>query len=166
LSIDGKLGPKFKLVFDHATEEQKAILENEFDVAPFSIETIKLERIFIDKIFAAEFYYRRGQYFDTAKHIYDLIILFDHQNIKELLTNSISLREIILYKRREEKIRSGGISDQLPICNFTYLKEALDNQQLKSEYQKMQRIYIFNERDSRPLIKAKAVFAAIARIKE
>jgi hypothetical protein len=92
--------------------------------------------------------------------------LFDHQNIKELLTNSISLLEIISYKRHKEKIRSGGIPDHLPICNFTYLKEALDNNQLRSEYEKMQRIYIFNDKDRRPLIMAKATLAAIARIKE
>jgi predicted nucleotidyltransferase component of viral defense system len=154
------------VIYDKATEQQKEILKNQFDVAPFEIETIKLERIFIDKIFAAEFYFSRGEYLDTSKHIYDLMILFDNAMIKEMLANPPYLSEIISYKRREEEIRAGGIPAYLPICNFTYLKDALDSSQLLFEYEKIQRTYIFNDKDKRPLAKAKAVFDAIAQIKE
>jgi predicted nucleotidyltransferase component of viral defense system len=154
------------VIYDKATKQQKEILENQFDVMPFTIETMKLERIFIDKVFAAEFYYSRGEYLDTSKHIYDLIIMFDNIVIKELLNNSSYLLKIISYKRLEEEVRAGGVPAQLPICDFTYLKDALSNSHLLSEYQKMQRLYIFIDKDRRPLENVKAVFNAILKIKE
>lgn len=42
-------------------------MREQFEVMPFTIKTIRLERIFADKIFAAEFYHERGMYFDVAK---------------------------------------------------------------------------------------------------
>ena len=42
-------------------------MREQFEVMPFTIKTIRLERIFADKIFAAEFYYEREMYFDVAK---------------------------------------------------------------------------------------------------
>ena len=43
------------LVYKYATEEEKVILKEKYNISEFEIEIIKLERIFIDKIFAAEF---------------------------------------------------------------------------------------------------------------
>ena len=47
------------ILYTYATEEQRNILRSQYDVVPFMINTIRLERIFADKIFAAEFYYER-----------------------------------------------------------------------------------------------------------
>ena len=63
--------------YTYATEEQRNILRSQYDVVPFMINTIRLERIFADKIFAAEFYYERKMYFDVAKHLYDVSVMFD-----------------------------------------------------------------------------------------
>lgn len=60
------------ILYTYATEEQRSILQEQFGVMPFPVKTIRLERIFADKIFAAEFYYEREMYFDVAKHIYDV----------------------------------------------------------------------------------------------
>ena len=61
------------IIYTLASQEQKEILQEQYEVGPFQINTIRLERIFADKIFAAEFYYERAMYFDVAKHIYDVI---------------------------------------------------------------------------------------------
>jgi hypothetical protein len=42
-----------------SNEENKKILELKFDVKPFLLKVISIKRIFIDKIFATEFYYER-----------------------------------------------------------------------------------------------------------
>ena len=48
------------MLYNLATEEQKKILETVYDVKPFFIQTITLERIFVDKLFAAEAYIRHS----------------------------------------------------------------------------------------------------------
>ena len=46
------------MLYDLATEEQRRILETVYEVSPFNIQTITMERIFVDKLFAAEAYVR------------------------------------------------------------------------------------------------------------
>ena len=48
------------MLYNLATDEQKHILTTQYDVKPFSIQMISLERIFIDKLFAAEAYMRKS----------------------------------------------------------------------------------------------------------
>ena len=110
------------LIYKLANNSEKKILEEQFDVSKIEIEIIKLERMFIDKIFAAEFYYIRDMYMDTAKHIYDISILFYNEKIQNLLNNDEELNKLIKYKRQEEKARIGGIDENTQIKNFNYLK--------------------------------------------
>ena len=70
------------LVYKLATDDEKKILEKKFDISKIEIEIIKLERMFIDKIFAAEFYYIRNMYMDVSKHLYDITILFNNDKIQ------------------------------------------------------------------------------------
>ena len=60
-------------------------MRENYGLTPFKIQTIKLERIFADKILAAEFYYDRELYFDAAKHVYDVSIMLDLPSIRALL---------------------------------------------------------------------------------
>lgn len=96
------------VIYTYATEEQRSILREQFGVMPFPIKTIRLERIFADKIFAAEFYYERGMYFDVAKHIYDVSVMLDLQPIQDMLGNTGLFLEMSEYKRLEETRRTGS----------------------------------------------------------
>ena len=62
-------------------------MEDLYDITPFEIKTITLERIFIDKIFASQFYFERNSYFDVAKHLYDITILFENNKIRNFLND-------------------------------------------------------------------------------
>lgn len=52
---------------------------------------------------AAEFYYIRNMYMDTAKHLYDISVLFSYYKIQKLLNDKDELNELIDYKWQEEK---------------------------------------------------------------
>ena len=106
---------------------------------------IKLERMFIDKVFAAEFYYIRNMYKDTSKHLYDITILAQTKEIKELLQNKDELEKLISYKRQEESIRKGGIDANIKIKDFTYLKQDFNEEVLK-EFENMQNKYVLNDK--------------------
>lgn len=164
------------IIYTKATDNEKDILEKEFDVVPFQLQTIKLERIFVDKLFAAEFYYIRykasnadteeNYAFDVAKHIYDLMILYKHPKIIDLLTNSHWLKELVSLKREEEAIRKGGIQADLSIKDFSYTTTLLLDKDFEVEYNRMQDIYVFKDVDKIPLSEAKAVFEIIKAIDE
>ena len=133
------------LIYKLANDTEKKILEEKFDVSKIEIEIIKLERMFIDKIFAAEFYYIRNMYMDVAKHLYDISILFANEKIQKLFENKEELSKLIEYKRQEEKVRIGGIDENTPIKDFTYFKLDFSNELIK-EFQNMQNKYVLNDK--------------------
>lgn len=115
-----------------------------YDVKSIKIKIIRLERIFVDKVFAAEFYYIREKYIDTAKHIYDLCVLIDNEKIRELFYNKEELRRLVEYKREEEKLRTEGISEAVKIKDFLYLKCDFNNEFING-LKEMQDKYITND---------------------
>ena len=135
------------LLYTKATEEEKKILKEQFDVLPFLIKTINLERIFADKILAAEFYYQRKEYFDVSKHLYDLTVMMGLPRIQQMLSSHDEFVEMLSYKRKEELSRKGSKLSYLPFEQFTLFDELDDNNELQKHFMKMQEIYVFDEKD-------------------
>ena len=142
------------LIFKLANEGERKILKEQFGISDFDINIIKLERIFIDKIFAAEFYYIRNMYKDTSKHLYDITILAQTKEIKALLNNKEELDKLISYKRQEESIRKGGIGANIKIKDFTYLKQQFSEELLQA-FENMQNKYVLNDKYKIEIIKVK-----------
>ena len=133
------------LIYKYATNEQKTILKEKYNISDFNINIISLERIFVDKLFATEFYYIREMYEDVAKHLYDITILYKQDNIKKLFKNKTEFNKLISYKREEEKNRIGGISENLEIKDFSYLKLQFNDKLIKV-FEKMQNTYVLDEK--------------------
>lgn len=133
------------LICKLASNDEKKILEEKFDISKIEIEIIKLERMFIDKIFAAEFYYIRNMYMDVSKHLYDISILFNNDKIQKLLQNKEELSKLIEYKRQEEKVRIGGIDENTEIKDFNYFKLEFNDELIK-EFENMQNKYVLNDK--------------------
>lgn len=133
------------LLYKLATEQEKEILKEKFDVKEFEIEIIKLERMFIDKLFATEFYYIREMYMDTVKHLYDITNLYKNSKIKEFLNDSNEVKRLVEYKRKEEKVRKGGIDSTIRITDFTYFQQKFSNELLKN-FENMQDKYVLNSK--------------------
>lgn len=133
------------LIYKLANDKEKKILEEQFDITKIEIKIIKLERMFIDKIFAAEFYYIRNMYMDTAKHLYDISVLFNNDKIQKLLKDKDELNKLIEYKRQEEKVRIGGIDGETAIKDFSYFKLEFSDALIR-EFENMQNKYVLNDK--------------------
>lgn len=135
------------LLYSEATGEQRQILESNYGVKLFPVQTIKLERIFADKILAAEFYYQRRMLFDTAKHLYDLAIMMEQERIRTLLSAPEELTAMLAYKRKEERERIGSDLSEKPFSEFTLFDAVGTDDELAAAFSKMQKIYVFSQRD-------------------
>ena len=151
------------LVFDKANDGQQTILQRQYDVAPFSINTIRLERIFVDKVFASEFYFQRQEYFDLSKHIYDLTVMLGLDIIKHLFSAPDEMAAIIAYKRKEERARLGSELSDKPINDFEIFKGLDGNRLLKEKFMSMLNVYIFDENDK---ITLQDAIASLSKIQE
>ncbi len=138
------------LLYSSATSEQQSILHDSYDVFPFEVKTIKMERIFADKILAAEFYYQRQMLFDVAKHLYDLTLLINTKRIAALVAKHDRLLKMLEYKRREEQNRIGSDLAQKPFADFLLYKALETDAKLQVIFAEMQRVYVFNKADMFP----------------
>lgn len=151
------------ILYTYAIDNEKEILKNQFNTAPFSIKTIKIERIFVDKILAAEFYYQRNQLFDVSKHLYDLAILLKQPKIQALISNRDDFETMLNYKRLEEQERIGSDLADKPFREFTMFAELISNKKLKQSFEKMQSNYVFNDKD---IIKYEDMVSAMETLNE
>lgn len=135
------------LIYSQSSEEYKGLLQEMYEVEPFSVKTIKLERIFADKLLAAEFYYQRRLLFDVSKHIYDIAILLEEERIKRLISEEENLVKMISYKRMEERVRIGSDLPNKPFSDFSLFNNLSKDKKMKAAFLKMQSIYVFNEKD-------------------
>lgn len=136
-------------LYELATIEEKEILKEQFDVFPFQIETISLEKIFIDKVFASEYYFERGMYIDFSKHIYDITIMYKLHEIQTLFNNQQYINYLIGLKREEELKRYGGVPLEKCICDFAYLNnsEFYEKNDFIKALNYIHDIYVFNDKD-------------------
>ena len=138
------------MLYDFADDEQKKILEETYGVKPFTVKTISLERIFIDKLFAAEAYVRQSdnyhRAFEAAKYIYDLTILYSEPKIKNLLSNVENMEYLLRIRMTEERDRQDGIPGIKP-TEFLFFAEAAENTNVRRAYDIMQKQYVFRESD-------------------
>lgn len=135
------------LIYSEASPEQRKILETEFGISPFYIDTIKLERIFCDKILAAEFYYVRDELFDTSKHLFDLSVMMEMPRIQKMLADSSEFVRLLSFKRDEERIRKGSDLSKKPFPEFRLFCSMDSNKKLREAFNEMQRIYVFKQED-------------------
>ncbi len=151
------------IIYKLSNENEKNILETQFEISKFDINIIKLERMFIDKIFATEFYYIRKMYKDVSKHLYDISILYNNENIKKLLKNTNEMENLISYKRQEEKNRISGIDSKKQIKDFNYFKRDFSDEFVQ-EFNNMQYKYVLDDKYKITMNDAKNVISEIYKI--
>ncbi len=138
------------MIYDLATEEERKTLREQYGVMPFSVMTITLERIFIDKLFAAEAYVRRSgephRAFEAAKHIYDIAVMIRQPSIQRLLANDELIKKLLDIRIEEEKERLDGIPGIMP-GEFTFFDDAAGNKAVRSAYDVMQKQYVLRPSD-------------------
>ena len=134
------------LIYEQAGPDQQLILLQQFDVHPFEILTMTIERIFIDKLFAAEAYTRNAEKehraFEASKHIYDLAVIASEPRIVSLLQDKEQLAKLLTIRLTEEQNRLDGIPSVLP-KDFIFFDKACANTHITKAYATMQNQYVF-----------------------
>lgn len=152
------------MLYELASDEQKRILETQYEVQPFSVQTISMERIFIDKLFAAEAYVRKSsdphRAFEAAKHIYDLTVIREHEKIVRLLYDKEQMKLLLDIRITEEKERLDGIPGVKP-SEFSFFTDAVSNAYVRRAYDIMQSQYVLRDSDRIDYDRALDALAAI-----
>lgn len=145
------------LLYDFATDAQRAVLERQYGVTSMQVLTMTLERIFVDKLFAAEAYTRTADIgnhaFDASKHIYDLCVLYEEPSIQPLLRNDEALDHLLELRMHEETNRLDGIPN-VELADFCFFRDAMRIPSVLRAYDIMQNQYVLRSADRIPARKA------------
>lgn len=148
------------LIYKLADEQVKTLLKERYECVPFEIEAISLKRMFADKVLAGEFYVNRKEYFDVAKHIYDIHFLLSFPEIQKMLESDESLITNFSYKRIEELSRIGSDLHSKPL-NSLQIFDVIKSDVLKEDYNKMMYIYVFQDAFRIPFEEIQKSFALL-----
>ena len=136
------------LIYQYASDADRTILKNEFGIGEFPIQNISIERMFADKLLAAEFYLQRKEYFDVSKHLYDISVMLQMDRIQSLLDNDNEFIHSLSYKREEERYRIGSDLSRRPLDRFElFNKDLSEISALSKNFSDMQRIYVIHDKD-------------------
>lgn len=154
------------MLYDLATDEQKHILEEQYDVRPFQIKTISLERAFIDKLFAAESYTRRAEdphrAFEAAKHLYDLAVMSKLPRVQQLYAAPEQMKHLLDIRMEEESNRLDGIPG-VPPQEFIFFNDMSGNSAIRKAYETMQSQYVLRATDRIPFDDAVTAMKQVQR---
>lgn len=133
------------LLVDALPEDIAESVVSEYGLQDFQIENISLERIFCDKLLAAEFYIQREEYFDVAKHLYDIVTMMEMPRIQRMFKDEKAFINYLSYKRIEETLRIGSDLSHKPFSEFLLFDMIFNNQKFEASFEDMQRKYIFQD---------------------
>ncbi len=152
------------LIYQYADKNEKAILQNNFNLGVFPIQNISVERMFADKLLAAEFYFERKEYFDVSKHLYDLTAMLKLPRVQTLLSHDDNFIHALSYKREEERLRIGSDLAEKPLKELQiFTSDVHSNKELHNVFHEMQRVYVIQDKDKMSFTEA---VDSLARIKE
>jgi len=139
------------LVYKHANQYQRQILYENYDVRPFNVKIISLERTFIDKLFAAQKYMidlsepKLAKPTELAKHLYDIAVLLREARIKVFLRNKDKVKRMEVIRRCEEERRAGGVPAHIRISDFALFTGDLDKM-IVAAFEDMQYKYVLENK--------------------
>lgn len=141
-------------LYELTGDEQKMILSETFDVFPFRIAAIKPERMFMDKIFAAEYYYSipaERKYMEAAKHMYDIAVMMTMPEIASLFDAEKECAYLASLNREEETVRRNSDLRDKPFSEFTVFDDFHRNAEFLRAFVSMQNIYVPDPKDAIPI---------------
>jgi len=102
-----------------------------YDLMPFEITTQTIERTLVDKVFALCDYYMQGKIERHSRHLYDIYMIVNAIGITEELVKLIPEVRAV---RAELTICPSAKAD---VCVTNVLKEIVDSQAYKSDYEEI-----------------------------
>lgn len=139
----------------------------DFALEPVTINTLAIERTFLDKVMAV----KRHAYFGTlpqkARHVYDVTMLLGRPEIQKFLSDKAEMKQLLDLTKETDRFyltKRGIAKDYDPTgpYGFSTWKDKFD-QQLKSNYERLHETLLYTDK-KQDFSKAVAAFEEIERI--
>ncbi|WP_298078323.1 nucleotidyl transferase AbiEii/AbiGii toxin family protein [uncultured Abiotrophia sp.] len=124
-------------------EEQKLLDDiKKYELTPIEVNVLDITRTFVDKVLAVKRHAFNGNLDIKVRHIYDVVCLFEHEDIKALFVNKAELKELLdktkktdQFYIKKRKLHEKYIPDSP--YNFDEWKEKFDSHKIRSNYESL-----------------------------
>ena len=127
------------LIYDYLKGENREDLIAQFALEPFELKVQRLERTFLDKLFAVGDYYLDNKVTEHSRHIYDLYTLADKVRVDD------SLRKLFALVREERQGHAACLSAQEDVDLKSLLQRIIDEAAYKSDYEAITEKLLFEK---------------------
>ena len=121
----------------------------EYDLKEFSLNVLNIERTFIDKIFAVKRHAICGSLPRKVRHIYDVVQMMKHDEIRKFLEDKSRLKEIIKITKETDlfyltKRKNQPFYNSLELFCFHEWKHKF-NDETKANYEKLNESILYSK---------------------
>ncbi len=126
-------------VYDYLKQEKREDIITQFSLEPFELNVQRVERTFIDKLFAVGDYYLDNKTMEHSRHIYDLYKMFDAVAINN------SLRKLFQLVQKERSRHAACLSAQENVNLKALLQQIINENAYKSDYEAITASLLFEK---------------------
>ena len=133
-------------IYNYLKQENREDIIEKYGLSPFELQVQSLERTFIDKIFAICAYYLNGEITEHSRHIYDLFKIYQNVVIND------NLKLLFNQVRKDRKVHYACLSAQDGVDIVSLLKEIVDKNIYKNDYENITMALLFEKVDYKTAI--------------
>lgn len=140
----------FQEFLEKIKEETSANILRELELETFYVNTLNIERTFMDKVFAIKRHTLEGNIKNKARHLYDVKKLWEHEEVKRFLDQSERVKALVQLIKKTDAIYLTGkreCSRYRPKENFDYnlWKDELAIKELRKSYEFLHKELLYTD---------------------
>lgn len=139
MSFPGQTKPATSIIYDYLQKIGRSDIIDNYDLRPFDIRVLSMERTFIDKVFAICDYAYDGKIYEHSRHLYDLHKMFP------LLTLDDTFAKLVVAVRALRKIRSHCPSAADGVNISEKLRQIIKDETYKKDYEDVTEKLLFEK---------------------
>lgn len=132
-----EIKPVNSIIGDWLIESGNKNVAKQFDLLPFNICVQKLERTFVDKVFAICDYFERKENTRNSRHIYDLYKIVNQIDLEDL-----NLKELVKTVRADRKNNDKCVSAKEGYDINKSLSKIIESNYFKSDYENVTKLLL------------------------
>ncbi len=142
-------------------------IASEFELEPVAVNTLDITRTFLDKVLAVKRHAICGTLINKVRHIYDVTVLLDRDDIQTFLTNSDSLKELLQLTKNTDSfyLQKRNISEEFnPLSAYCFedWQECFNND-IRKRYETLHEDLLYTNQ-KQDFSEAEAAFERISNI--
>lgn len=142
-------------------------IASEFELEPIAVNTLDITRTFLDKVLAVKRHAICGTLINKVRHIYDVTMLLNRDDIQAFLSNSDNLKELLQLTKSNDSfyLQKRNISKEFnPLSAYCFedWRECFNND-IKKRYETLHEDLLYTDKKQN-FSEAKAAFEQISNI--